>query len=141
MTESTREQTRVGGPSRAANVGLWVLQVLAAAVFVFSGLQKVTADPLQVAGFEAMGLGITGMYLIGSLELVGAVALLVPRLVGLAALCFVALMIGAVIATYLMMALTPLLAIPAVTGVVVAVIAWGRRRSTVALARLVSGRS
>lgn len=140
MTELTREQAQVGGPSRAANIGLWVLQVLAAAVFVFAGLQKVMADPLQVAGFEAMGLGIIGLYLIGSLELAGAVALLVPRLAGLAALCFVALMIGALVATFLTMGLTPLLAIPAVIGVVVAVIAWGRRRGTVALARLLSRR-
>ncbi len=138
MTELTSEQAKVGGSSRAANIGLWVLRVLAAAVFVFTGLQKVTADPQQVAGFEAMGLGIVGMYLIGSLELAGAVALLVPRLAGLAALCLVALMIGAVVATFLTMGLTPLLAIPVVTGVVVAVIAWGHRHSTVELARLVS---
>lgn len=39
------------------------------------------------------------MYIIGALELAGAVAMFIPRLTGLAALYLVALMIGAVIFT------------------------------------------
>ena len=45
-----------------------------------------------MAGFAAMGLGNTGMYVIGALELAGAIAMFVPVLAGLAALCFVALL-------------------------------------------------
>ena len=118
--------------SRFANVGLWVLQVLLAAVYAFSAFGKLTADAQNVAGFEAMGLGTPGMYIIGALELAGAIAMFVPRLTGLAALCFVALMIGAVIAT-LAVGGGMLAVIPAVVLVLVAIVAWGRRDSTRAL--------
>src|SRR5919112_3879501 len=85
--------------ARVVNVGLWTLQVLLAAVYAFSAAGKLTADAQNVAGFEAMGLGTTGMYIIGALELAGAIAMFVPRLTGLAATCFVALMVGATILT------------------------------------------
>ncbi len=115
--------------SRAGNVGLWVLQVLLAAVYAFSAFGKLTADAQNVAGFEAMGLGAAGMYAVGALELAGAIAMFVPRLTGLAALCFVALMIGAMILTA-MVGGGALVAIPATVGAVAAVVAWGRRDST-----------
>ncbi len=115
--------------SRLRNAGLWTLQVLLAAVYAFSAFGKLTADPQNVAGFAAMGLGNTGMYVIGALELAGAIAMFVPRLTGLAALCFVALMIGAVIITAAIGG-GALVAIPATVGAVAAVVAWGRRDST-----------
>jgi len=115
--------------SRAANAGLWTLQVLLAAVYAFSAFGKLTAEAQNVAGFAAMGLGNTGMYVIGALELAGAIAMFVPRLTGLAALCFVALMTGAVILTA-MIGGGALVAIPATVGVLAAVVAWGRRDST-----------
>lgn len=122
--------------SRAANAGLWTLQVLLAAVYAFSAFGKLTADAQNVAGFEAMGLGTAGMYVIGTLELAGAIAMFIPRLTGLAALCFVALMTGAVIIT-LAIGGGALAVIPAVVGVVAAVVAYGRRDSTQALLELV----
>jgi uncharacterized membrane protein YphA (DoxX/SURF4 family) len=122
--------------SRAANAGLWTLQVLLAAVYAFSAFGKLTADAQNVAGFEAMGLGTAGMYIIGTLELAGAIAMFVPRLTGLAALCFVALMTGAVIIT-LAIGGGALAIIPAVVLVLAAVVAWGRRDSTKALLALV----
>jgi uncharacterized membrane protein YphA (DoxX/SURF4 family) len=115
--------------SRIRNAGLWTLQVLLAAVYAFSAFGKLTAEAQNVAGFAAMGLGNTGMYVIGALELAGAIAMFVPRLTGLAALCFVALMTGAVILTA-MMGGGALVAIPATVGAVAAVVAWGRREST-----------
>jgi uncharacterized membrane protein YphA (DoxX/SURF4 family) len=121
--------TRPATTVRVANVGLWTLQVLLAAVYAFSALGKLTADPQAVAGFEAMGLGAAGMYVIGALELAGAIAMFVPRLTGLAATCFIALMTGAVIIT-LAIGGGALAAIPATVGVVAAVVAWGRRDST-----------
>jgi uncharacterized membrane protein YphA (DoxX/SURF4 family) len=123
-TAATRSTT-----VRVANVGLWTLQVLLAAVYAFSAFGKLTAEAQNVAGFEAMGLGTTGMYIIGALELAGAIAMFVPRLTGLAATCFVALMTGAVIIT-LAIGGGALAAIPATVGVVAAVVAWGRRDST-----------
>jgi uncharacterized membrane protein YphA (DoxX/SURF4 family) len=130
MTDPTAIQA---SGRRAANVTLWCLQVVTAAVFVFAAVPKVTADPQAVAGFDAMGLGNTGMYLIGTAELAGAVGLLIPVLCGLAALALVGLMIGAVIITVLLFGVGPLVALPAGVLVLVAIIAWGRRRRTARL--------
>jgi hypothetical protein len=124
MTTATAHTT-----SRTANIGLWTLQVLLAAVYAFSAFGKLTAEAQNVAGFEAMGLGAPGMYTIGALEVAGAIAMFVSRLTGLAALCFVALMVGAVILTWAIGG-GALVAIPATVGVVAAVVAWGRRDST-----------
>jgi uncharacterized membrane protein YphA (DoxX/SURF4 family) len=119
-------------PTRGANIGLWTLQVLLAAVYAFSAYLKLTADPQQVAGFEVLGLGNAGMYIVGALELAGAIAMFIPRLTGLAATCFVALMIGAAILT-LAIGGGALAVIPAVVGALAAVVAYGRRDSTKAL--------
>jgi uncharacterized membrane protein YphA (DoxX/SURF4 family) len=115
--------------SRAGNTVLWTLQVLLAAVYAFSAFGKLTAEAQNVAGFAAMGLGNTGMYIIGALELAGAIAMFLPVLTGLAATCFVALMTGAVVMT-LAIGGGALAAIPATVGVVAAIVAWGRRDST-----------
>jgi uncharacterized membrane protein YphA (DoxX/SURF4 family) len=119
-------------PSRGANIGLWTLQVLLAAVYAFSAYLKLTADPQQVAGFQGMGMGNAGMYVIGALELAGAIAMFIPPLTGLAAMGFVALMIGAVILTAAVGG-GALAVVPAVVGVLAAVVAYGRRDSTKAL--------
>jgi len=135
---ASRPARPVAERRRAANVALWVLQALLAATYVFAALPKLTANPQAVAGFQAMGLGTTGMYIIGALELAGAIALLIPRLCGLAGTCFVALMVGAVIATVLTSG--PGLAVfPAVVLVLVAVVAWNRRQRTADLVRQVRG--
>jgi uncharacterized membrane protein YphA (DoxX/SURF4 family) len=115
--------------SRTTGAVLWTLQVLLAVVYAFSAFGKLTADAQNVAGFEAMGLGMPGMYVIGALELAGAIAMFVPALTGLAATCFVALMVGAVISTWAIGG-GALVAIPATVLVVAAVVAWGRRDST-----------
>jgi uncharacterized membrane protein YphA (DoxX/SURF4 family) len=124
--------------SRTAGAVLWTLQVLLAVVYAFSAFGKLTADAQNVAGFEAMGLGTAGMYIIGALELAGAIAMFVPALTGLAATCFVALMVGAVIITWAIGG-GALVAIPATVGVVAAVVAWGRRDSTRRLVAQVRG--
>jgi len=126
---ATPARTASRPTSRAAGAGLWTLQVLLAAVYAFSAFGKLTAEAQNVAGFAAMGLGNTGMYVIGALELAGAIAMFVPALTGLAATCFVALMTGAVILTAAIGG-GALVAIPATVGVVAAVVAWGRRDST-----------
>ncbi|WP_308819028.1 DoxX family protein [Pseudonocardia alni] len=137
MTTSTRtgtaSTTSATRRPRAATVGLWVLQVLLAAVFVMAALPKVGADPVAVAGFDLLGLGTVGMVVVGWLELAGAVALLVPRLCGLAAVCQVALMVGATAVTVVLM--PAMVAFPALTLVAVCVVAWARRRDTAALLR------
>ncbi len=135
-TDSARPTTSPARPGRTANTALWILQVLTAAVFVFAAIPKITADPMAVAGFAMMGISPVGMVTIGLLELAGAIALFVPRLTGLAGLCFVALMIGAVSTTLIFVG-PSMVALPAVTLVAAAIIAYGRRRSLVELVALV----
>ena len=122
---------------RGVNRALWVLQVLTAGVFVMAALPKLTADPRAVAGFTMMGLGTSGMYIIGALEVLGAIALLIPVLCGLAALAQVALMIGAVVTTLIFFGAGAVLVPPVAVLVVVSLIAWARRRRTVELVTLV----
>jgi len=79
--------------------------------------------------FETMGTAGWLPYVIATLEVLGAIALIVPqlRLYGLAALAFVALTVGAVL-THIIWGGSPVSAI--VLLVVCAVIAWGRRSNT-----------
>lgn len=135
MTYAISNSTTGTGPrdqSRGVNITLWVLQVVAAATFVFAALPKVTANPQAVAGFAEMGLGTVGMYVIGILEIAGAIGLLIPRLSGLAGLAFIGLMVGAVLTTLLLSGASAV-AFPAAVLVLVAIIAWGRRRTTATL--------
>ena len=142
MTQTTYAATttasRPARPGRAADIALWTLQVLTAATFVFAAIPKITADPMAVAGFAMMGIGPAGLLTISLLEAAGAIAMFIPRLTGLAALCQVALMIGAVTTTLVFFG-PSMVAPPAVVLAVVAIIAYGRRRSTVELVSTVRG--
>ena len=60
-TATTAAATPRRTRSRAANVALWTLQVVIAVIYAFSAFGKLTAEAQNVAGFQAMGLGNTGM--------------------------------------------------------------------------------
>jgi uncharacterized membrane protein YphA (DoxX/SURF4 family) len=119
---------------RRTTATAWVLQVGLAVVYLMSAVPKFLADPVAVAGFGALGVDPTGMLLIGVLEVAGAVGLLVPRLAGLAAAGLVALMVGAVAFTVVGVGAAAAL-LPAVLGVLAAVVVRLRRHRTVALLR------
>ncbi len=116
---------------RVRNVVLWVLQVLVAAMFVLTGYIKLSGDPAAVAAFDVIGAGQWFLYLIGSLELVGALALIIPQLAGLAGLAFAGLMVGAIITDVFVLAHPPVAS--AVLLVLAVIIAVGRWESTVRL--------
>lgn len=111
------------GTNRGLNIALWVLQVILALAFVGSGVMKLTGDEQSVLIFQEMGTDAWMPYLIGALEVLGAIGLLIPRLTRLAAFAFVALMVGAVI-SHLIWGGPP--ALPIVLAVLAAVVAWGR---------------
>jgi putative oxidoreductase len=85
----------------------------------------------MVAMFTAIGAGQWLRYLVGAMEIAGAVGLLVPRLCGLAALGLVGLMVGAAITNVAFLDQSPV--VPAAFLLVSALIAWRRRSRTVAL--------
>ena len=65
-------------PSKALNITLWIVQVLAAAMFCIAGGTKLAGADMQIALFEQIGLGQWFRYVTGGLEVLCAILLLVP---------------------------------------------------------------
>ena len=133
MSQTIIEGARLesGSTGKIINVGLWILQIGAAGMFLMVGFFKLSGDPRLVGLFDAIGFGQWLRYVTGSLEVVGAVLLLIPRLSGLGALLLVGAMLGAV-ATHLFVVVgSPLGAI--ILLIVTGIIAWGRRERTIKL--------
>ncbi len=126
-------------PWRSTNGRLWILQAALAIGYVMAAVPKLSNDPRILAQFAGLGIGAAGMHRIGGLELAGTVGLLVPRLCGLAALAFVALMIGAVAVTVMNLGAGDAIG-PTAFLAVAAVLAWTRRDRTARLAAPVSRR-
>ena len=110
---------------RPGIAALWVVQVLLAASFVMAALPKVSGDPAMVDMFGTIGAGQWLRYVVGGLELVGAIGLLVPRLCGPAALGLAGLMVGATVTNVSVLGASP--AIPIAYLLIAAVIVWFRR--------------
>lgn len=117
--------------SRGKNLGLWILQGLLAALFLYSGVVKFVLPPDVLTQGNSLSAGF--IRFIGVMEILGAFGLVLPgafgiarRLTPLAAAGLLIIMIGATIIT----ATGPQAAssaLPAVTGILVAVVLWGRR--------------
>jgi len=85
-------------PRRLTSTLLWAAQILLAAFFVFVAAgSKLAGSHGAVQEFAAIGAGQWFRYLVGIIELVGAIGLLVPGLAGLAAAWLAADMVGATI--------------------------------------------
>lgn len=69
--------------SRGWNIGLWVVQVMLAAIYAMAGSMKVS-QPIET--LVASGLGYAGDYpelltrFIGTMELLGAIGIILPAL-------------------------------------------------------------
>jgi uncharacterized membrane protein YphA (DoxX/SURF4 family) len=83
---------------RGKPIALWGLRILMAALFLFAAFMKLTGQPMMVAEFEQIGLGQWFRYFTGALELLGAVALLVPRVSAIGAVLLLLVDIGAFVA-------------------------------------------
>ena len=116
---------------QVTNIILWVLQIGAAAMFLMAGFSKLSGAQQMVDMFNVIGLGQWFRYLTGSMEVIGALMLLIPRLSGVGALLLVCVMIGAVITHLFVIGGSPVMAI--VLLVVSIIIAWGRRDRTLRL--------
>ena len=80
MSQTIIEGTRLGSGStgKIINVGLWILQIGAAGMFLMVGFFKLSGDPQMVGLFDAIGLGQWFRYVTGSLEVLGARSALDP---------------------------------------------------------------
>lgn len=65
-------------PSRWKSVSLWVVRGLLALAFAAAGAAKLYGVPMLVEEFEHIGLGQWFRYFTGSLELLGAILILLP---------------------------------------------------------------
>jgi putative oxidoreductase len=94
-TSITANQTPVIPRGRVALVALWLTQIALAAMFVFAGGLKLTGAPDMLGLFDAVGIGQWFRYVTGSIEVISAVALLVPSWAAFGALLLIPTMAGA----------------------------------------------
>jgi putative oxidoreductase len=79
---------------RWRHIGLWSVKALLAAAFLAAGA-KLYGVPMMVQNFEQIGLGQWFRYLTGSLEVIGAVAVLIPATAAFGGALLAAIMVGA----------------------------------------------
>ncbi|HET6261854.1 MAG TPA: DoxX family protein [Chloroflexia bacterium] len=129
-------QSNGGEPPKSRQIMnhvLWIVQVLLSLIFLFAGGIKLVL-PLETMT-EQMSLPLPGLYLrfLGVAEVLSAIGLILPGLLGirpgltpLAAAGLVIIMIGATVITLAGGALAPAL-VPLVVGLLSALVAYGRR--------------
>ena len=115
---------------RGTSIALWVLQIVLAAMFLFSGGSKLFGAPAMVALFDAIGWGQWFRYVTGAIETTAAVALLIPSAAAFGAVLLIPTMIGAT-ATNLFLGQTPIP--PLLLLLAASVVAWARRHELPAL--------
>src|SRR5580704_17946444 len=82
-------------PPRWKSASLWTVRALLALAFAAAGGAKLYGVPMLVEEFQHIGLGQGFRYLTGSLELLGAVPILIPSLGAFGALLLSCIMVGA----------------------------------------------
>lgn len=85
----------------------WAFQILAATQFFLTGLDKLSDAPGMVQLFATVGFGQWFRYATGTIEVVGAVLLLVPRIAAAGAALLALTMIGALIAHFTVLPFPP----------------------------------
>jgi uncharacterized membrane protein YphA (DoxX/SURF4 family) len=130
--------TREARPRRLTTTLLWAAQIPLAAFFLFVAAgPKLAASHGAVAEFNAIGAGRWFLYLVGMIELVGAIGLLIPWLSGLAAAWLAADMAGATIVNATVLRNTsygPNALLTAILLAVFLLLAYGRRQQIKRLA-------
>ena len=130
LTATSLEPAPTANRHRARTATGWALQALLAISFAGAGAQKLAGTQSMVEQFERVGVGQWLRYVVGGLELAGAIGLLIPLLSGLAAVGVTALMAGASV-TNLLVGHPPW--VPLGFLVIAAVIARARWSQTIAL--------
>jgi putative oxidoreductase len=111
--------------SAAATGLVWALQLLAAAQFFLTGLDKLSDAPVMVQLFAAVGFGQWLRYVTGTIEIVSAALLLMPRMAAIGAALLAMTMIGALVAHFTVLPYSP--AKPIILLVMVSIVFWVRR--------------
>ncbi len=116
----------------AKNYALWTMQILLALLFVFSGVMKFVMPAAKMQE-GPVKFPMAFLYFIGVAEVLGGLGLVLPgmlrikrSLTPLAAVGLLIIMIGATVVTA-MGGFSPMVLIPLVFGVLLAIVAKGRR--------------
>jgi uncharacterized membrane protein YphA (DoxX/SURF4 family) len=119
-------EAAVNSPQRSRVVTgvLWTLQILSAAMFLFSGSLKLAGAPMMVQMFGVIGLGQWFRYVTGGIEVASALLLLIPAVAAYGAAALAVTMVGAIITHVFIIGGSP--AIPIVLLGATATIAWLR---------------
>lgn len=100
-----------------------LLCAVLALIFIASGSAKLAGLEFELQAFERWGYPLGFMYFIGVIEVLGGVALLLPRLSALAGGCLALMMIGAV-ATHIIHAEWPMFVAASLILIFSALRAW-----------------
>jgi putative oxidoreductase len=114
-------------------IGTWTLQVIVAAAFIAAGGAKLAAVPFMVQLFAQIGLGQWFRIVTGVVEIVGAFALLYPRLASIGGLWLGTTMVFAVLTHLFVLHTSPVPA--AALGLLNALIVYLRRDELASFAR------
>jgi putative oxidoreductase len=87
--------------TRNRSIAVWTLQVLLAVFYLLQAGMKLSGSPAWIARFQRWGYPEHFYLVVGVIELLGAVALVVPRLTRIGAGALTVVMIGAT-ATHLL---------------------------------------
>ena len=94
-------------------------------MFLLAGSSKLAGAAAMVGLFDAIGVGQWFRYVTGSIEVVSAIALLVPSLAAFGAIALVATMTGAVVTHLFIVGGSPAMPLLLLAGSLV--VAWARR--------------
>jgi putative oxidoreductase len=109
------------------SIAAWTLTVLLALLFAYVGGAKLSSNPSMVREFAQIGFGQWFRYVVGSLEVGGAVAVLIPKLRFYGALLIATVMVGATITNLSILHIPPLAGLTAVLLALALALAWLRR--------------
>jgi uncharacterized membrane protein YphA (DoxX/SURF4 family) len=141
-TTTARVTAREARPRRLISTLLWAAQILLAAFFVFFAAgPKLAGSHGAVQEFGLIGAGQWFRYLVGTVELAGAIGLLTPWLAGLAAAGLAADMVGATITNATVLRNTTFGVNVWMTAILCAVfvlLAYGRRQQIKGLAAAIA---
>ena len=119
-----RTQSVAAPTSTAKNIGLWVVQVLLAAMFVMAGGAKLFGAPDMVQLFAAVGVGQWFRYVTGVIEVGSAILLVIPGTAPYGAVLLGCTMLGAIFTHLAILHNSPALPVALLIGA--AVVLWGR---------------
>jgi hypothetical protein len=118
-------------PTKTIKIVSWGLRILAAAAFLAAGGAKLAGVPIMVTIFDHIGMGQWFRVVTGLVEVVGAIALLVPAIAGMGGLLLATTMVFAVLTHVFVIGGSPVPAI--VLLAITATVAWLHRAHVAAI--------